>query len=497
MKTVLSIMVILVAAILVVLAADSRADCPSQPEAQLANFLLIDGIEEFNVDFALQWSDSAAVLFLQPFDAVVLHTIFEENQVDVFIFSDAAMNRLTIWLCTSGQGQTRELLYIAEYEGDDADGLHAPSGLATNAIGRLFEPESDVIYVADRGNDRILELAFDPNDVERLLRFNRSFGEGNLEWPVDVAVSEYKDQGADEADIYVVDWGHQSNTGELVRFDKDGNLEYNTRYVYFPESDTVFFELSHPISVACYPDTLEGWSHIYITEAANNPLIELVSKTDGPALFMMSEDLMLGQGFWQPGGIAFDDFGRIYIANEAAGVIQVYGPYLQCRYTSLGEPGIRGIDLRYPSNLVIDTYNGFCEALLLEQFNRQSGLKTVFIENGYQAQNRSRGFRGQGMLIKPAAVLEAQLPLSYSLHDVYPNPFNAECKIGFSVPVKTRVVIEVFDILGKRITRLIDDEFSAGEHSVIFRAENLSSGTYLYKMRAGNFRQAKTFILLK
>jgi hypothetical protein len=487
----------MVAAILAFMVGASAAVCPPQPETQPANFLQVDGIEEFNVDFALQWTDSAAVLFLQPFDAVVLHIGTPTAVLDVFIFSDPAMNRLTIWTCMMGVHQTREILAIAEYEGEDADGLAAPSGIATNAIGRIFDPDNDVIYLADRGNDRILELGFNPDESEKPLFMNRSFGEGVLEWPVDVAVSEYKDQKPEQADLYVVDWGHQPNAGELVRFDKDGNYEYDSHYIYFSDMQTPIFELFRPMSVACFPDTLEGITHIYLTEAASNPLIQLVSTTDEPPRFADAEDLEMRPGFWQPGGIAFDDFGRVYIANPGAGFVQAYGPYMRCRYSPITEPGGRGIQTSYPANIVIDTYGGSCEALLLEKYNRQTGLKTFFIVNGSQGLRQERGFRAQGMVAKPAAKPQEQLPLVYSLRDIYPNPFNSECKIRFAVPERARVVIDIFDILGRKVTRLTDEEFDPGEHSVTFRAGDLSSGTYMLKMSAGSYRQIKPFVILK
>jgi len=83
------------------------------------------------------------------------------------------------------------------------------------------------------------------------------------------------------------------------------------------------------------------------------------------------------------------------------------------------------------------------------------------------------------------------------LRDPYPNPFNSECKIGFSLPEESRVTIEVFDALGRKVVKLLDKTLSAGEHSVTFDAADLSSGTYFYKMTAGRFSQTKQMVLVK
>jgi len=69
--------------------------CPPEPVFEETNFLFTPDIPEFNVDFALQWTDSAASIFIQPFDAVILHLDLEGDLWDVYIFSDVGMNRLT------------------------------------------------------------------------------------------------------------------------------------------------------------------------------------------------------------------------------------------------------------------------------------------------------------------------------------------------------------------------------------------------------------------
>jgi hypothetical protein len=59
------------------------------------------------------------------------------------------------------------------------------------------------------------------------------------------------------------------------------------------------------------------------------------------------------------------------------------------------------------------------------------------------------------------------------------------------------VRLEVFNILGQRVTTLIDTRMEAGQHSVRFDAKNYASGVYFYRLQAGDFRDQKKMMLLK
>lgn len=86
------------------------------------NFLRIQSIPEMNVDFAIAWTDSLTMLFLQPYDAVILHVQIGFVDHDVFIFSDAGMQRLLIWMLTPPDAQGHRLPEkFAVYYGEDCD----------------------------------------------------------------------------------------------------------------------------------------------------------------------------------------------------------------------------------------------------------------------------------------------------------------------------------------------------------------------------------------
>ncbi len=86
---------------------------------------------------------------------------------------------------------------------------------------------------------------------------------------------------------------------------------------------------------------------------------------------------------------------------------------------------------------------------------------------------------------------------NYQLNQNYPNPFNPMTTIHFSIPESQFVTLTLFDLLGKEIRILTGKEYPAGNHKVIFDGSKLTSGTYLYRLRAGDYSEAKRFILLK
>lgn len=79
----------------------------------------------------------------------------------------------------------------------------------------------------------------------------------------------------------------------------------------------------------------------------------------------------------------------------------------------------------------------------------------------------------------------------------YPNPFNPVTTIKYSLPKAAPVVLSVYDLLGREVKRLVESEMAAGEHSVNFDAGNLASGTYIYTIKAGEYRQTKKMTVIK
>jgi len=90
-----------------------------------------------------------------------------------------------------------------------------------------------------------------------------------------------------------------------------------------------------------------------------------------------------------------------------------------------------------------------------------------------------------------------KVPKSISLMQNYPNPFNAVTTIQYNLSEASYVVINIYNLLGRKIETLLDKEQPAGNHQVIWDAGKMSSGVYFYKIQAGISTETKKAILLK
>ena len=93
-------------------------------------------------------------------------------------------------------------------------------------------------------------------------------------------------------------------------------------------------------------------------------------------------------------------------------------------------------------------------------------------------------------------------PDKYVLGDAYPNPFNPSAIITFSIPEESNVNLTIYDLLGKEIRVLVNTKNNRGTFKVSWDGTNnigqkVASGTYLYRIKAGDFSQTKKIVLMK
>jgi len=89
------------------------------------------------------------------------------------------------------------------------------------------------------------------------------------------------------------------------------------------------------------------------------------------------------------------------------------------------------------------------------------------------------------------------IPDHFRLEQNYPNPFNPTTQISFVLPQREHVNLEVYNILGQRVTTLLNKEMPPGQHAVQFDAGELASGIYLYRLKVGDFQETRRMVFLK
>src|ERR1035437_9008205 len=100
---------------------------------------------------------------------------------------------------------------------------------------------------------------------------------------------------------------------------------------------------------------------------------------------------------------------------------------------------------------------------------------------------------------KYSNIVEADLiaPSVFDLSQNFPNPWNPTTLITYSLPTSSNVILKVYNVLGKLIKTLVNENQEAGIYKVNFDAGSLSNGVYFYKIQAGNYTETKKMLLLK
>jgi photosystem II stability/assembly factor-like uncharacterized protein len=212
--------------------------------------------------------------------------------------------------------------------------------------------------------------------------------------------------------------------------------------------------------------------------------------------------------------LALDSFGNIFAGNRA-------GIY---RSTNNGDNWIHltnGINNPGTVHALItdkdqNIFAGADEGLY---FSSDDGNSWILIDDGLQGnfiislsidslgQIYAGTYDGVFKLVNeiPVIVVGVQVVSEFSLSQNYPNPFNPVTKIKYSIPSVTLrqaqsdiiVTLKVYDILGREVSILVNEEKPAGEYEVDFNAANLPSGIYFYQINAGGYSETKKMVLLK
>lgn len=136
----------------------------------------------------------------------------------------------------------------------------------------------------------------------------------------------------------------------------------------------------------------------------------------------------------------------------------------------------------------------------------QNSQTTFFLNDIHFLLNDSSGFAvgGQGTILKTtnggltySGNGSSVLPEVFMLFQNYPNPFNPAANIKYYLPVKSYVVLNIYDIQGKLVKQLVNGFKHSGYHTEIFTGTGLASGVYFYKIEADGFKEIKKMILAK
>lgn len=147
-------------------------------------------------------------------------------------------------------------------------------------------------------------------------------------------------------------------------------------------------------------------------------------------------------------------------------------------------------------NISVDGGNTFTNIFRKGGYQLASAISTTFPFAPVNAQ-QWRTFRYSLSDVIPPDNPQNILPDNFSLEQNYPNPFNPATTIAYKLPKNSLVTIKIYDLSGRLISTLVNENKTAGTYETRFNASGLSSGVYLYEMKAGDFKETRKLVFLK
>ncbi|MAJ44415.1 MAG: hypothetical protein CMF96_06700 [Candidatus Marinimicrobia bacterium] len=166
------------------------------------------------------------------------------------------------------------------------------------------------------------------------------------------------------------------------------------------------------------------------------------------------------------------------------------------KITSDGYIGAVQLKIRHNSNFDIILNDN---TLISEYKTKGNSTIIVIVEpNEPELFKTNDSFYIQEILISNSQeIININIPFNYELTNPYPNPFNNVTNIKYSLPTNTHVTMKIFNLLGREIATILNQNIEAGYHNIAWDAKNHSSGVYFVKMITKNFIKTQKVVLLK
>ncbi|MDQ3020130.1 MAG: T9SS type A sorting domain-containing protein [Bacteroidota bacterium] len=143
------------------------------------------------------------------------------------------------------------------------------------------------------------------------------------------------------------------------------------------------------------------------------------------------------------------------------------------------------------SNYIVNNF------ILLKNFSPNTTYFWRLKANGALENSEWSNVKSFTVLTSSIEPINNSIPTSLNLFQNYPNPFNPVTKIKFSVPENQLIKIKVYDIQGKEILELVNEQVQAGNYEIEFNGNNFSGGIYFYTLESESFKTTKKMVLIK
>ncbi len=291
--------------------------------------------------------------------------------------------------------------------------------------------------------------------------------------------------------IYPDGWGENTSIGLGKIIDKanigificraGGTLNDSCLVIFHNDSEsTSGFSYSPDLSIR-----LNSWQHIAVT----------YNLSDGMLLYINGSPRTLSQINPPVGGINDNLYENLYIGN-AEGLAETFDGLID--ELRIWDHARSGTEIQSSINVTLEGN----EPGLVAYWPMEEGNGDIIhdhSDNGNDASLYSTSWT-LGKVLNQTSVPESDndlLPEKSMITCAYPNPFNESAIIKYNLPRSTDVKLDVYDILGRKISSLVDNSQPAGEHQVTWQANGIPSGVYFYKLETDKYSESRKMVLLK
>jgi len=192
-----------------------------------------------------------------------------------------------------------------------------------------------------------------------------------------------------------------------------------------------------------------------------------------------------GNNFDWPYKLTIDRQGNVYVTGGSTGSSGNLD-YLTISYDTLGYV------------IWSNRYNGTGNNVDYAQYIALDNAQNLFI-TGHSFETGTGGDIATMKFSKNVGIqnINENIPDNYVLYQNYPNPFNPFSTIKYDVPNDTRVKIVIYDLVGREVKTLVNEDKPAGSYDIQFNGSNFASGVYFYRIQAGDYIVTKRMVLLK
>jgi hypothetical protein len=309
-----------------------------------------------------------------------------------------------------------------------------PYDLVTDHSGNVYVTGACGVGPA---NMSMVTLSYSPSGEQRWVQYYAMLTGAHEDRAVGIAIDS-------QANIYITGFGTGILTKEdivTIKYDSSGHQKWLARYDGLGHFDDrgqdIIVDRNGNVFVAGFTRGVNGWSDYILIKYSTEGILQWASTYNGAA---DSSD--------EACGLALTNSGRIIVTGQSWSV-STGADFATVSFDALGR------------QQWVARYNG-------------PGGREVSVPDA-----------------------SGSVQYAFVLNQNYPNPFNPSTTIRYGIPVRSHVILAVYNTLGQQVAQLVNGEVEAGYHDVRFDASALPSGVYFYRLKAGGFVQTLKLLLVR